>query len=377
MKKLMLMAYGICFVLALSTLSAQKISRNWIGPQDSQTNKSYNDTLIINLQGSDKILLVGKTLLPMVDWMIPLTDWIFLGAKCRRADSLKMLFLNDFEKAVSENLIPKEVQRVHYFVHGSGKRRLKAETPEYTDNKVDVSYEIQRLNLDIPQYQYIIHDLSYLGGYELHIYINDPGQLRNILNAANFNEVAQLIEMDKKTLRNCYKVEIKADDDDYKISKKTGSWRRLFSGSPNMGISILGNVVAPVLGGTFGLVWNDKYSVGKHKLDFCSNVLPIVEMNSGKITGVSMIRSYDLKYMFNIDRYAHRERWWGMQAGFMKSNPLSSFNNAYKFGIVFAKPGIGSYSLEIITYKYNKGFFNSLIYNKDFIYGLTWTFPFL
>jgi hypothetical protein len=372
MKKLMLMAYGICFVLAQSTVSAQKMStplqreraRNAIGPQvpnPQLKSKSYFDTLVINLEGSDRILLVGE-------------GW-WWKARYGKADSLKILFLNDFEKAVSENSITKEVQNIHYFVHGSGKRRLKAETPEYTDSKVDVDYEIKRLNLDIPQYHYVIYDLQYR--YELHIYINDPERIRDILTAFNLNDVIHLKEIDEKTIRTCYKIEIDVEDGNYKIGKKTRSWQRRISGTLNLGTGILGNVVTPVMGGTLSLVSYDKYAIGKHKWELCGNHFPIVEMNSGKITGVSMIDSYDLRYMYNIYRYEHRELWWGVQAGFMKSNKQSSFNNAYKFGFAFAKSGIGNFSFDIITYKYSKGFLNSLIDNKDFTYGLTWTLPIL
>jgi hypothetical protein len=363
MKKLMLMAYGICFVLAPSIVSAQEIfgpvkvigkrskDPSFLQRQNNSyqmQQKSYSDTLIINLQGSDKILFIGKKL----EWMV----------RYPNADSLKMLFLNDFEKAVSGNSITKEVQKVYYFVHGAGKRRLKAETPEYTDNKVDVDYEIKRLKFDIPKYQYVIYDLSY--GYELHIYINDPEQIRNILTAVNLNDAIHFKEIDKKTIRTCYKVEINANDNNYRIIKKTSSWRHVFSASPNMGISILGNIVAPGFGMDFGIIWLDKYAVGKYKVEFGYNASSIVYMNSGKITGVSMVESYNLRTMINLNTTS-QACWYGSQAGFMKSNELSPFNNAIKYSLIFEKPRY-TYSLDMITDR-----------NRNKIYGLTFNILFL
>jgi hypothetical protein len=362
MKEIMLMVYGICFVLAQSTASAQgfpfhskkkNMDYDFIGaqvPNPQTKTKSYGDTLIMNLQGSDKILFIGKYLRQMVRY--------------QKADSLKMLFLNDFEKAVSEGSITKEVQRIHYFVHGSGKRRLKAETPEYTDSKVDVDYEIKRLNFDIPKYHYVIHDLSSRFGYELHIYINDPEQIRNILTAVNLNEAIHSKEIDKETIRTCYKVEINIEDDNYKIRKKTGSWKRMILPNGNFGISMLGNLVSPMLGANLEYIWLDKYAVGKNKIGLGFNVRPIVYMNSGKITGISMVNSYDLILMHNNEKISHGESWTGLQVGFMKSNELSPFNNAFKWGAVFEKPKYG-FSFDFIRDR-----------NRNMIYGVTFKLPF-
>jgi hypothetical protein len=363
MKKLMLMACGICFVLAQSKVSAQEKAtfRNYpfgketdyhIGPIESKQ-MYYYDTLVIHLQNNDKILFIGRKMEHML--------------RFQKADSLKMLFLNDFEKALSDHSLTKEVQTVHYFVHGSGKRRLKAENPEYSDDKkVDVDYEIKRLNLFLPQYQYFIHDLS--SGYELQIYINDPEQLRNTLTGVHLNNVIHSEVLNKNikySVRSCYKIEITTDDDNYKISRMIGAPRGNISISTDFGIGVFGNTIAPIFGPSFQHRWLDKYNVGKYKAELCIYYFPLVNMNSGKVTGVSMVSSYDLRLMINPEIRSHRENWLGLQGGFMKSKgEPSCFNNAFKWGLVVERPGIGSFAVEEIYWnKY-----------RDRFYALTWKF---
>jgi hypothetical protein len=353
MKKIMLMACGIFFVLAQSTVSAQVkngIVKNGItNVQLGEYRTSYHDTLVITLQGSDKVLFIGNDLKKMV--------------KYQKADSLKMLFLNDFEKAVSEHSLTKDVQTLHYFVHSSGKRRLKAETPEYSDNKVDADYEIKRLDLDLPKYQYVIHDLS--SDYELQIYINDPEQIKNILSAINLDDVIHYNGINKKDIRHSYKLEINTDHNNYKIGKKTG-FNLPFDIELKgfVGAGVFGNTIAPLIGGDMEFVFKDKYYIGKYKGAFGYTAFPIVSMNSGKITGVSIVSSYDLRFLVNYWSFGktHRVYYLGLEAGVMKSNDLSPFNNAYKFGIVSEQPTLGGiFSLDLIKDK-----------NRNSIFAFTW-----
>lgn len=355
MKKLMLMAYGAFFVLAQSTVSAQENKPNVKHvPALGENLSSYHDTIVINLQGNNKIIFIGNALKKM--------------GKYQKADSLKMLFLNDFEKAVSENSITKEVQTVHYFVHGSGKRRLKAETPDYSDDKVDVDYEIIRLNLDLPKYRYFIHDLS--SGYELQVYINDPGQVKNILDSVNLNGAIHYSGICKKgytgaALRS-YKLEINADHNNYKLVNVTKGLNDQIQISGVLGIGILGNVLSPMLGANLDFAFADRYAIGKFKAGISISAFNIVSMNAGKITGVSLVRSYDLNLMYNLSSGTHKNYYVGLQGGFMKSNELSPFNNALKSGIVVQTPRVGICSLDQI---YCDG-------SKKWIYGLTWRLPF-
>jgi hypothetical protein len=358
----MLMAYGICFVLAQSTVSAQEKESEYVLPKNVRSTyvrpkyikpgeglTSFYDTLIINLQGNDKILFIGNDLKKMVRY--------------QRADSLKMLFLNDFEKAISENSLTREVQRVHYFVHSSGKRRLKAETPEYSDNKVDADYEIKRLNLDLPKYQYVIHDLS--SDYELQIYINDPEQTKNILDSINLDDVIHYKGINKLDIRNSYKIEINTDHNNYKIGGKAGSYLEQIEITTSFGIGVFGNVIAPLIGGDIGFMNNDKYSIGKYQWVFGYTAFPVVNMNAGKITGVSLVSSYDLKFLINLFRKNHKIYYFGLEAGVMKSNELSPFNNAYKFGIVSKESTRGVFSFDLIKDK-----------NRNSIYAFTWKIRF-
>src|SRR4051812_24687730 len=107
MKKIMLLACGIFIALTQAAVFA-KI--------DESSGHDLNDTLVIRLKGDDQIFVIGKELKLMVEY--------------QQADSIKQLFLNDYRKALEEHVVSRDMQTIHYFVHPSGKRRIKAETAE-------------------------------------------------------------------------------------------------------------------------------------------------------------------------------------------------------------------------------------------------------
>lgn len=348
MKKIMLLASGILFALAPLKMLAQEEGVKVVGlsPQE----QGFNDTLVIKLKGSDKILFVGDELKQMV--------------KYQNADSLKQLFINDFEKATNDHSLSKDVQLVHYFVHESGKRRLKAENPEFSDNRIDPAYEIKRLNLDLPKFQYIIHDLN--SGYEIQIYVDDPEELKAILSAVILNDAIHFAATDKKVLRRTYKLEMTGESNTtYKITGKTQGRQDAIWLGPSLGVGILGNAIAPVAGFDLMLSLSDKYSVGKFKTGLGYNVFPIVNSLNGEISNVNIVESYDLKFLFNQNVGTRgKSNWIGLQGGLMKSYNMSTYNNAYKIGLLYEGSGSFNYAFDFIR-------------DKDkYFYGLTVKIPF-
>jgi len=348
MKKIMLLASGIFFALAPLKILAQEDGVNVVGL--APVAEMFNDTLVIKLRGSDKILLIGKDLKQMV--------------KYQKADSMKQLFISDFEKALNNHSINKEVQLVHYFIHGSGKRRIKAENPEYSDNRIDPAYEIKRLDLDLPKYQYIIHDLN--SGYEIQIYMNDPDELKAELNSVNLYDAIHFAGNDKKILRRTYKLEMTGENNVYKITGKTHGRQDVLSLGPTLGVGVLGNVIAPVAGADLTLSLTDKYSVGKYKFGLGYEVFPFANnIVSGEVSSLSWVQTINLKFLTNINAGTKDKAYWmGLQGGSMKSSNMISYNNAFEFGILIEGNGAFNYSFDFIRDK------------EKTLYGLTVKFPF-
>jgi hypothetical protein len=345
-KKIMLLASWSFFAISPLKIFAQEQNVHVISL--AKPEEEFTDTLIINLKGSDKILFIGDEFHEMV--------------KYKNADSLKILFINDFETAINNKSISKDVLLVHYFVHQSGKRRIKAENPEYTDNRIDPTYEIKRLNLDLPKFQYFIYDLK--TGYQIQIYLNNPDDLKQTLNSVNLNEAIVFAGKDKKELKKSYKLEMNAENNDYKITGKTHGQQDAINLSPSLGLGLLGNVFAPIAGGDLILYLTDKYSVGKFKTGISYTVFPFVNSIQNEIQSVNFVNSLDLKFLMNLN-IATKEspHWIGFGGGLMKSNSINSYDNAYKFEMLF-EDKILNYSFDVIKT------------HDNVIYGLTIKMPF-
>ncbi|MES2689478.1 MAG: hypothetical protein V4658_03695, partial [Bacteroidota bacterium] len=139
MKIKMLLASVAFIALAQPNVSAQEV--HVVHVDHKQV--SFADTLVLKLNAGNKILFIGDNFKEMANYT--------------QADSIKTLFMNDLDQALSKGQLSKETQKVYYFIHANGKRRLKAENPDYNENSVDVAYEIKRLDLELPKYEYHIY----------------------------------------------------------------------------------------------------------------------------------------------------------------------------------------------------------------------------
>ncbi len=307
------------------------------------------DTLLIKLTGSNKILFIGNGFKGMM--------------KYTKADSLKTLFINDLEAARANKTMAVDAQKTFYFINESGKRRMKAENAEYNNNSVDVSYEIKRLQLDLPKYEYHIYDL--ISGYRMEIYLSNPQEVKNILGAISLNEaISYTYKNAENELKRSYKVNLHTENG-YAIASKTRGHADAIELNPSFGVGLLGNTLAPILGFDIWLRLTDKYSVSKYKMGLGLTAFPFANTNQGEITGISLVNSYEARFAFNLyTQNKGKTSWLGLQAGLMKSNDLKTFDNAFKFGFLYEGSGTFNYSFDII-----KG--------KDlYIYGLTIKMPF-
>jgi hypothetical protein len=346
MKRLLLLACGLVMTCA-NLLFAQKEGV-------TQVNLTYfddfpPDTLVIKLSGSDKILITGGNL----------KDF----HKYKQADSIKTLFLTDILMAQNNNTLNGEATKVYYFVSNNGKRRLKAENVDLTENAVNVAYELKRLQLDLPKYEYHLFDLK--NEYQIQIYLADAKQLKARLESININSAINFVDTNaKKDFNRTFKIEL-ATENGYKITNKTqGRYDALYING-TFGAGLIGNTIGPVACIDMLLDLSNKYSVGKWKTGLSFNVFPIANTLNNEVKSVSVISSIALKSLRNFNHQSKDNPFYfGFQIGLLKSNEIKSFDNAFKWGILHSRKNI-NYSFDVITDS-----------NKNSLYGLTIYFPF-
>lgn len=312
---------------------------------------SFADTLVLKLSGGNKILIIGNDFKKMKNYT--------------HADSIKTLFMNDYDQALSKKQLNAESQKIYYFVHENGKRRLKAENPEYNENSVDVDYEIKRLLLDLPKYEFHLYDLK--AGYVLQVYLSDPSQVKNVLGETSIDEAIRYAKSnEKEVLKRTYKSELSVENNNIKFDRKAEAHSDAIELTPAIGVGLLGNTFAPVAGLDLWLRLTNRYSVSRYKAGIGLTAFPFVNTAGREITSVDFVRSYDLKFAINLNSKRRDEpHWLGWQCGFTNSNEIKSFNNAYKLGVSYEGKGPFNYSFDFIKDA-----------NKNTLYGFTIKLPF-
>ncbi|MFA9212862.1 MAG: hypothetical protein ACEQSR_03340 [Candidatus Methylacidiphilales bacterium] len=344
MKKLLLLACGLVMACT-NSLFAQKEGVTQVDLLYSDDSPS--DTLVIKLSGNDKILIIGGNLKDL--------------HKYKQVDSIKTLFLTDILVAQANNTLNAEATKVYYFVTNNGKRRLKAENVDLSENAVNVAYELKRLQLDLPKYEYHLFDLK--NEYQIQIYLADAKQLKTQLENTNIESAINFVNTNaKKDFKRTFKLEL-ATENGYKVTNKTlGRHDAIFINGA-LGLGLIGNTIAPVAGVDMLLYLSNKYSVGQYKLGIGYNAFPFVNTVNGDVKGVSLVNSYALKGLVNLNDRGDAN-YIGLQLGIMKSNDIKTFDNAFKFGIL-QQTKLLNYSFDFI--------YDS---NKNWVYGLTVYFPF-
>lgn len=345
MKRLLLLACGLIIASTSNYLFAQKADVIMADLDYEET--QINDTLIIKLSGSDKILLIGGDLKDM--------------HKYKQVDSIKILFVNDITAAQNNNTLTTDATKVYYFVTANGKRRLKAENVDLSENSVDINYELKRLQLDLPKYEYHIFDLK--NEFQIQIYLADPKQVKTVLENTNIYEaITYTNNTAKKDFKRTYKLELNTENG-YKLGNKTQGRTDALMINGCLGVGFLGNTIAPVAGLDMMLFLTNKYSVGMYKLGMGYVAFPFVNAVAGEVKNVSLVNSYVLKGLINLGDNSDAN-YLGLQLGIMKSDDIKSYDNVFKFGLLQQTKHL-NYSFDFIRDN-----------NKNWVYGLTVFFPF-
>lgn len=314
MKTIMLMAGAILLPFLNPTSKAQN-------------EKLEADTLIVKLKGNNQILFTGKTLRELKDYET-------------KADEVKTNFAIDVSKAYTNNSLSKTATEVHYFYNSPSQRRIKAEQAEYSDRRVDIEYEKNRMRLNLPRHKYTIHDI--VNNHTWEIYFSNPDSLLSQIGEISMKEALATLEKDKKLLTKQTNITINTDSNLYKVSYTKTPLLKSLELTAFIGASIIGNRVSPSYGITATYVHRNKYRIPEYKIGLTQSVLHFIDVTPTDISNNSIIFAYDIFYVKNINiRSKNKVLGYGIQVGQTLGYP--------KFGFVVEGVGLTNWSLDLIN----------------------------
>ena len=343
MKKKMLLASWIFFALTLKTAQASD--------EDQSTNESIRDTIILTLDESTKVLLIGDDIKSMV--------------KYSRLDSLKTMLIEDVKKAQKQTGYPTTPKTTHYFVTADGKRRLKTESEDFLEPEVNVEKEKQALSLNLPPCVFIIHDLA--TNTDSYLYVKDPGQLAR-LQDENLSDGLNALAKDKELQRHYFRIDLEKESGQWKVKDKHNHRQDMLELSPTFGLGMIGSQWSPTIGANISLLFTNKYSHPTWKAQFGLSAFSFTPMNLTELSSVSLVQSYNFRIMGNMymdEPRSSKTKWFGLEAGWLKAPSGSILDKAYQFGIHTEGHGPFDFSIDVIKTK-----------NKTTLYGATLTIPF-
>lgn len=348
MKKLMLWASGIVLPFLNPTTNAQAYANVNTGKAESTI---YTDTLTVKLKGNNQLMIIGKSLKELADY-------------ADKADGVKTTFLTDVTKAYQAQSIYNTATEVYYFYNNSTSRRIKSETATVTDAKVNVAYEQYRIVNNLPKHHYTIYDLE--NGVELQLYMSTPDSLLAQLGEISLSTAIKTVVDNKRAVRRYQHAVLSTENNTYKLLGDYPSFHASIEIAPFAGIGLIGNTLTPTVGAIAQYRHTNKYGNPTFKVGGSLNAFTIVETLNSEITKVHLLRSYDGFVAFNMNtRSSEKASWIGLAGGLIKSNSLSTYNNAYKFGFIIDGVGAVNWELDFIKPK-----------GQNTVYGLTMKMPF-
>lgn len=305
MKKQVLFALGACYALCYP-----------ISAQNTVASSEFRDTLILTRNNTMKILFIGPSMETM--------------KKYGRADSLKNYFLSDLTKAKQQASYPAESRVTHYIVHPNGKRRLKSESEDYQEPAIDVAKEVRAMDLNLPAYAYIIHDIA--ANAELQIYLSSPSEISE-LERTDLTRAIHTIAAGKRSSRRYSNIELKEENGVW-VRKMAGRKKaNAFEVNSLFGAALIGNQLSPELGTQISYVANDKHSVPVFKAGFLLTYCVFTEYANKEFDNFYGVSSYNITLMMRDGNSA--QRWVGFELGRMDADG-GYLDGNYKLGLIYS-----------------------------------------
>lgn len=304
MKNYMLYACGLCLALILTAMKS------------SAAEKTYQDTIVFTPLPDAKVILIGEDLESLSHY--------------QKADSIKLLFLKDVATAKENKSFPEHSREVHYLVAGNGKRRLKSESEDYVESSIDIEKEKRSMNLALPGYAYILHDL--VSGVEIGIYLKNTEQLVSLENIS-FNEAILSIANEKKLQRQNYRVDLEKKESLWSPVYTQGNQLDQLEISGLFGLGFINNQASPVIGADFALTFNDKYNIPRWKAGATLSGMVFSDYANKEFKNFYPVTSIDLRFMANISGKKGTATMFGLRGGYMFSEEGGSLDGAWKAGV--------------------------------------------
>lgn len=289
MRKLMLTALGLCLAVICPS-SAQDVN--------------INDTIIISPNEDAKILLLGNSLREIAEYS--------------SVDTVIAFLIEDLQTAAANPDFPRNSLVTHYFIHESGKRRLKAQREDFAEPELNVEREVESLNLDLPPYLFHVHDLSKT--IDIKIYIKDPEKL-SLLKDAHIANAFIIVKEDKKTLRNHYRLGITRSGDSWIIKDKVRYTIDQLQIEPAFGVGAIGDKWSPCSQLGVYMMFTDKHGQPSVKAGASASAYAFHDDFFNDFDGAYVLVSiYKLEFKFNQFRTRKIPQWLGLGIGWSDSS---------------------------------------------------------
>lgn len=302
MKKSILITHlGAC-LLSFTTLKAN--------------NESLKDSIIIQASKDFKVIILGDDLSNLL--------------KYKRADSIKTLFMADWNQA-GEKGLSIQSKETHYIVHPSGKRRFKAETEDFQEPAFNLDKETRCLNLGLPAYAYYLYDIT--TSIEIQIFIASPEKLTE-LNHLSINALLLLPVSDRYSLKRSTGIEIKRVESNWEVTWRQWAPKDQIEISSLFGAGLIGSKLSPEVGLKLAMVRADKHGEPQWSVGLSYNFNMLTEYINNDFSNISAIRSINAYWMMNRGgNGAALWKWIGLQAGYVHLSP-GMLNNSIKVGLI-------------------------------------------
>ena len=284
------------------------------------------DTLIVRLGGNNQVRIISASF-----------DNLY---KYSRADSLISVFATDIQKSFQDKDYADWPQVMHYLVKGDGKRRLKIQSNEFTDEEFNLENEKYRLYENLPVFHYIIYDLS--KSVELHLYLDSASKI-NLFKDVKIDSAIKILSQNKNTCDQSYKIEISQENGLYRIVKSKGNKMYSISYSPDVSAFLIANRWVPSVGGRLDLILKDKHAKPVLLIGVAIVGYGFYDLNNG-VFNVATNAGYNFRMGFNLNKKQGNTTWFGFEAGIIKgkeSNELGFKGQAFRLNMFTEINGIG------------------------------------
>lgn len=288
-------------------------------------NEPY-DTLLVKLGGSNQVRVVSTSFDDLL--------------KYSRADSLIAVFFTDIKKSFQDKEYSEWPQVLHYLVNGDGRRRLKIQSNEFTEEEFNLQNEKYRFAENLPLFHYIIYDIS--KSVEIHLYLESADKIK-LFEQFSLDSAIDILKQNKKVCNRTYAIEVLGENGSYKLGKTKGNKMYSVIYSLDLNALLIGSRWTPTFGGKGALIIKDKYANPFMSIGVAILYYGFYELNNGTFK-IESNAGYDFRWAINTSKKQGNPVWFGLEGGIIKgmqSNTMGFRGTAYRLSMLTEINGLG------------------------------------